>query len=192
MTTRDGDPDALPADYTFAFDFQTGWADLTLEETDFGTAWGVATAAVATDLEASRLRLKPAMSIRDLRRRALTLNRTGTHVAPLLLKSSDAAIVGAPDARTLTLPAGPAARDQGAARTQRAFLGLGRARTVEYICYAVCPPGVAEIGVVSVMWEPGEGGGQVSRLVAELVGTMWVVAVEVDGDRRTVDIRTGD
>lgn len=62
-------------DHVCQFDFQPGWVDLMLEKFDWGEAWAVATVVAATQFDSAELNVKSRTLIRDLRKRALSLNR---------------------------------------------------------------------------------------------------------------------
>lgn len=72
-------------------------------------------------------------------------------VQPLLLEWANAQVAGEPQIAYLELPAGPAVRVQAMLQVKR-MLGLGRKLT-EFIRYAVFPPGMRSLIVVTVTWE---------------------------------------
>ncbi|MFD7765370.1 hypothetical protein [Streptomyces sp. NPDC059787] len=98
-----------------------------------------------------------------------------SEVTPLLLDWSNGKVVGEPDFRYLDLKAGPAVRVQAMLKAKR-VLGFG-AKLAEFIRYAVFPPAVDYIVVVTVMWRDMTASDELVRITDELVATMKQVSV---------------
>ncbi|MGW0865399.1 hypothetical protein [Streptomyces sp. NPDC002611] len=72
----------------YQFDFQSGWLDLTLESVDWAEAWAAATVLATTQFEPARLTVTTRKLTRELRRRALDLNREQSNLAAAAMADS--------------------------------------------------------------------------------------------------------
>ncbi len=100
-------------------------------------------------------------------------------VQPLLLQIGNGDIVGEPEVSHVDLAAGPAIRVKATVKTRR-MLGLGR-RLGEFIKYAVFPPGIKQLVVVTANWQDIAHTDELSRATDELVWTMRNVPLDADG-----------
>lgn len=91
-------------------------------------------------------------------------------VTPLLLEWGNAEVTGDPSISRLELPAGPAVRVQSVLKVRR-MLGFGRKLT-EFVRYAVFPPGMQTLVVVTVTWEKVALTDEITELADEAVRTM--------------------
>ncbi|MFD5229944.1 hypothetical protein [Streptomyces qaidamensis] len=189
-------------DYETRFDFQPGWVDLFLENRIHAEALGVAGAALerfnplertvndrdllkdlvdrALSLNTDQPDLAAAyytrggVGIADLRVDSYAdedaPRPTAAEITPLLLDWSNAKVVGDPNVRYLDLDAGPAVRVQAMLKSKR-ILGFGSQLT-EFIKYAVFPPDVGYVVVVTVTWRSMNESEEIVRLTDELVSTM--------------------
>ncbi|GGW92223.1 hypothetical protein [Streptomyces lomondensis] len=104
-------------------------------------------------------------------------------VVPLLLQSVGAAVVTEPDVRHLSLEVGPTVRVRADLNKKGRF-GLGRKRAAGLIKYAMFPPGLGELSVVTVrLWQPKEAD-EVTCLADELVATARMVPADTEEHRR--------
>lgn len=201
MTTPDeGAP--LDERFECAFDFQPGWIDLTLREGTKAEAKALATEVVnslnplALEIEKSAVfddMVERAMDLNEdvpvLAAAYYTENGealanlmvdsygdegvarpTREEVQPLLLEWGNATVTGEPQIAYLELSAGPTVRVQAMLQVKRMF-GLGRKLT-EFIKYAVLPPGVQSLIVVTVTWETIARTEEITELADEAVRTM--------------------
>ncbi|MBD0843085.1 MULTISPECIES: hypothetical protein [unclassified Streptomyces] len=199
-------------DQVTRFEFQPGWIDLTLEHRIQAEAVGLAGAvmgrfnrlertvddrALLNDLVERALFLNSdspdlaaayytpgGVGLADLRVDSFGAEddpRTSpAEVVPLLLDWSNAKVVGEPDIRYLDLDAGPAVRVQAMLKSKR-MLGFG-AKLAELVRYAVFPPGVSHMVVVTVTWQSMAASDELVRLTDELVSTMRQVSVDSEGN----------
>ncbi|MEV8594996.1 hypothetical protein [Streptomyces sp. NPDC052012] len=204
-------------DYETRFDFQSGWVDLTLDHPIQAEALGLAGAVVRrfnplersvserdllNDLVDRALFLNKdepdiaaayytprGVGLADLRVDSYAdedaPRPSPSEMTPLLLDWSNAKVVGEPDIRYLDLAAGPAVRVQAMLKGRR-ILGFGSQLT-ESIKYAVFPPDVHYVVVVSVTWRNIEHSDELTRLTDELVSTMRQVPVGVERHRMDPD-----
>jgi hypothetical protein len=199
-------------DYACRFDFQPGWVDLTLSEVTKAAAKALATetvnrlnplnlevekSAVFGDMVERAFELNEddpilagayyaenGVGLADLKVDSYgeggVARPTPEDVQPLLLEWSNAEVASEPHITYLDLPAGPAVRVQAMLRTRR-LLGFGR-RLSEFVKYAVFPPGLNSLVVVTVTWQAIDRAEELTRLTDELVSTMRLVPVDVDGN----------
>ncbi|MGW5616786.1 hypothetical protein [Streptomyces sp. NPDC003877] len=66
------------------FDFQSDWLDLTLDSVNWGEVWAVATVLASPQFDPAGLTVSSRKLIRDLRSRALDLNRDHSNLAAAL------------------------------------------------------------------------------------------------------------
>ncbi|MFD4522691.1 hypothetical protein ACFWP7_01870 [Streptomyces sp. NPDC058470] len=201
MTTPDeGAP--LAEAFECRFDFQPGWIDLTLREGTKAEAKALATQVVNSlnplGLEIEKSAVFDDMVERavDLNDDAPTLaaayytesgealaglvvdsygdegveRPTREEVQPLLLEWENAEVAGDPQITYLELPTGPAVRVQSVLKVKRMF-GLGRKLT-EFVRYAVFPPGMKSLVVVTVTWEAIARTEEITALADEAIQTM--------------------
>jgi hypothetical protein len=107
---------------------------------------------------------------------------TPGEVQPLLLEWSNAKVVGESQTEHLELPAGPAVRVQAMLQVKRMF-GFGRKLT-EFIRYAVFPPGLQNLIVVTMTWEKIALTEDIAQLADEAVRTLRITPLTA-GDRPT-------
>lgn len=204
--------DASTGDYETRFAFQPGWIDLTLENPIHAEALGLAGSVmgrfnpldrVVSDRDLLNDLTERALSLNsnepDLAAAYYTPGGVGLadlrvdsygdgdgsrpspdEMTPLLLDWSNAKVVGDPDVRYLDLEAGPAVRVQAVVKARR-FLGFGSQLT-EFIKYAVFPPGVSYVVVVTVTWRSMTEADEIVQLTDELVSTMRQVPVDAAGN----------
>jgi len=103
-------------------------------------------------------------------------------VAPLLSRISDAEVVGEPDVRYLDLAVGPAVRVRADVKNKRSRLGFSRGWTGGLIKYAVFPPRLDSLSVVSVRWWNPQDAAEATRLTDGLATTMKLVPADADED----------
>ncbi|MEH0418748.1 hypothetical protein [Streptomyces sp. B21-083] len=201
MTTPDDGAPLVEA-FECRFDFQPGWIDLTLKEGTKAEAKALATEVVNTlnplalEIEKSAVFDDMVERAVDLNDDVPTLaaayyaengealanlmvdsygdegvNRpTREEVQPLLLEWGNAEPKGEPQVTYLELPAGPAVRVQSMLQVKRMF-GFGRKLT-EFIKYAVFPPGMTSLIVVTVTWEAIARTEEITELADEAVQTL--------------------
>ncbi|GGW33405.1 hypothetical protein GCM10010320_10530 [Streptomyces caelestis] len=199
-------------DYETRFDFQSGWIDLTLDNGVHAEALGLAGAAMerfnplertvsdrdllndlvdrALFLSSDQPDLAAAyytpggIGLADLRVDSYAdegvPRPSPAEMTPLLLDWSNAKVVGDPEVRYLDLEAGPAVRVQAILKVKR-MLGFGSQLT-EFIKYAVFPPDVRYVVVVTVTWRSMAESDEVVRLTDDLVSTMRQVPVGAEGN----------
>ncbi|MFF4506638.1 hypothetical protein [Streptomyces sp. NPDC001401] len=213
MTTPN-DPAPLDETYECTFDFQPGWIDLTLREGTKAEAKALATEVVnrlnqlALEIENSAVFDDMVERAVDLNTdmptlaaayyseagEALTNLRVDGYgdegvprpgadeVIPLILQWENAEVAGEPEVTHLELPAGPAVRVQAMLKVKRVF-GFGRKLT-EFVKYAVFPPGMQTLIVVTVQWEKIALTEQITELADEAVRTMRITPLPT-GDTAT-------
>ncbi|MFF4347711.1 hypothetical protein [Streptomyces sp. NPDC001530] len=201
MSTSD-EPAPLIEPYECTFEFQPGWIDLTLREGTNAEAKALATEVVnrlnplalgiensavvddmverAVDLNADAPTLAGAYYSEAGKALAnLTVDGYGDEgvlrpgadeVIPMILEWSNAEVTGDPEITYLELPAGPAVRVQAMLKVKR-MLGLSQKLT-EFIKYAVFPPGMQTLIVVTVTWEKVALSDEITERVDEAVRTM--------------------
>jgi hypothetical protein len=201
MTAPD-DPAPLDETYECTFEFQPGWIDLTLRDGTKAEAKALATEVVnrlnplGLEIEKSAVFDDMVERAVDLNDDVPTLAaayyseagealanlmvdsygdegvpRPGAdEVIPLLLEWGNAQVTGTPEITHLELAAGPAVRIQAMLQAKR-MLGFGRKLT-EFIKYAVFPPDMQSLIVVTVTWEKIAVTEQIAELADEAVRTM--------------------
>ncbi|MEW2162901.1 hypothetical protein AB0912_07860 [Streptomyces sp. NPDC007084] len=201
MTAPD-EPAPLAEDFECRLEFQPGWIDLTLREGTRAEAKALATQVVNSlnplGLEVEKSAVFDDMVERavDLNEDIPTLaaayyTESGEALAnlmvdsygdegverptredfrPVLLEWANGEIAGEPRVEYLDLPAGPAVRVQAMLRVKRMF-GFGRKLT-EFIRYAVLPPGMKSLIVVTVTWEAIARTEDIAELADEAVRTL--------------------
>jgi hypothetical protein len=102
-----------------------------------------------------------------------------TEVVPLLLKSFEPEAIGEPDVQYLNLPVGPAVRIRADGRENRRLL-FGRRRAAGLIKYAMFPPGMNDLSVVSVRWWTGQEADEGTCMTDELVPTARLVRADAE------------
>ncbi|MEV2197919.1 hypothetical protein AB0I02_44130 [Streptomyces phaeochromogenes] len=102
-------------------------------------------------------------------------------VQPLLVRSGpDRTVVASePEVSYLDLPAGPAVRVQAMAKAKRMF-GFG-SRLNEFVKYAVFPPGVEQLIVITANWQDIQLTDELAQATDELVATMRNVPLDANG-----------
>ncbi|MFE7974658.1 hypothetical protein [Streptomyces shenzhenensis] len=206
MTTPDeGAP--LAETFECTFDFRPGWIDLTLREGTKAEAKALATTIVnslnplAMEIEKSAVFDDMVERAVDLNEDEPTLAagyyseagealanlmvdsygdegvpRPGAdEITPLLLEWANAEVTGDPQITHVELPAGPAVRVQAMLQVKRRF-GFGRKLT-EFIKYAVFPPGMQSLIVVTVTWEKIALTEQITELADEAARTMRITSL---------------
>ncbi|MEU5892802.1 hypothetical protein ABZ835_39080 [Streptomyces sp. NPDC047461] len=200
--TAPEDPAPLDETFECTFEFQPGWIDLTLRDGTKAEAKALATEVVnrlnPLGLEIEKSAVFDDMVDRavDLNDDVPTLAaayyseagealanlmvdsygdegvpRPGAdEVIPLLLEWGNAQVTGTPEITHLELAAGPAVRIQAMLQAKR-MLGFGRKLT-EFIKYAVFPPDMQSLIVVTVTWEKIAVTEQIAELADEAVRTM--------------------
>jgi hypothetical protein len=201
MTAPD-DPAPLDETFECTFEFQPGWIDLTLREGTKAEAKALATEVVnrlnplGLEIEKSAVFDDMVERAVDLNDDVPTLaaayySEAGEALAnlmvdsygdegvprpapdeviPLLLEWGNAQVTGTPEITHLELAAGPAVRIQAMLQAKR-MLGFGRKLT-EFIKYAVFPPDMQSLIVVTVTWEKIAVTEQIAELADEAVRTM--------------------
>ncbi|MFE6912553.1 hypothetical protein [Streptomyces rubiginosohelvolus] len=182
MNTPDDVP-PLSEDFAVRLDLTPGWVDLTLPDGSKAAAKALARETVdrldplSREIEKSAVRDDMADRALSLNEDAPVLaaayyaesgealmdlvidsygdegvpRPTAEEVVPLLLQWENGVVVGEPEVTGLELPAGPATRIRSTLKIKR-MLGLGR-RTTGFVRYAVFPPGLRSLVVVTAMWE---------------------------------------
>ncbi|MFD9462607.1 hypothetical protein [Streptomyces sp. NPDC060027] len=221
----DGAP--LVEGFECSFEFRPGWIDLTLREGTRAEAKALATYVVnsldplALEIEKSAVlddMVERAVALDDdtptlaaafytesgEALASLTADSYGDEgverptreeVQPALLEWVNAEVAGDPQVDHLDLPAGPAVRVQAMLRVKRVF-GLRR-RLTGFIRYAVLPPGMKSLIVVTVTWEAiarTEELAELAELAAEAVQTLRITPIASDGGGAIADrgTRSGD
>ena len=216
MTTPD-DGAPLAEDFECRFDFQPGWIDLTLREGTKAEAKALATQVVnslnplALEIEKSSVFDDMVERAVDLNDDVPTLaaayytesgealanlmvdsygdegveRPTREEVQPVLLEWANAEVTGDPQVAYLDLPAGPAVRVQAMLQVKRMF-GFGRKLT-EFIKYAVFPPGMKSLIVVTVTWEVIARTEELAELADEAVQTLRITPLVSGGGVATAD-----
>jgi hypothetical protein len=110
---------------------------------------------------------------------------TREEVQPILLEWANAEVAGEPQIAYLDLPAGPAVRVQAMLQVKRMF-GFGRKLT-EFIKYAVFPPGMKSLIVVTVTWEAIARTEELAELADEAVQTLRITPLVSGGGVATAD-----
>ncbi|MGW1717697.1 hypothetical protein [Streptomyces sp. NPDC002156] len=201
MITPD-DAAPLVEDFVCRFDFRPGWIDLTLKEGTKAEAEVLAREVVDTlsplalEIEKSAVYddlVERAVDLNDdipvLAAAYYTENGealanlmvdsygdegvarpTREEVQPLLLEWGNAKPKGEPQVTNLELPAGPAVRVQSRLEARRMF-GFGR-KSAEFIKFAVFPPGMESLIVVTATWETLARTEEITELVDEAVRTL--------------------
>lgn len=210
MTTPDeGAP--LVEDFECRFEFQPGWIDLTLREGTKAEAKALATevmntlnplaleiekSAVFDDMVERAVDLNddvPAMAGAYYTESGEALANlmvdsygdegvarpTREEVQPLLLEWENGEVAGEPQVTYLDLPAGPAVRVQSMLQVKR-MLGFGRKLT-EFIKYAVFPPGMKSLVVVTVTWEAIARTEEIAALADEAIQTLRITPLAPEG-----------
>ncbi|MFH8442563.1 hypothetical protein ACH4D3_15215 [Streptomyces sp. NPDC018026] len=210
MTTPD-DPAPLDETFECTFEFQPGWIDLTLHDGTESEAKALATevvnrlnplgleierSAVFDDMVARAVDLNddvPTLAAAYYSEAGealanLTVDSYGDEgvprpgpeeVIPLLLQWGNAQVTGDPQITRLELAAGPAVRIQAMLKVKR-MLGFGR-KLAGFIKYAVFPPGMESLIVVTVIWEKVALAEQITELADEAVRTMRVTPLPAGG-----------
>ncbi|MGW7208260.1 hypothetical protein [Streptomyces sp. NPDC054837] len=200
--TAPEDPAPLDETFECTFEFQPGWIDLTLRDGTKAEAKALATEVVnrlnplGLEIEKSAVFDDMVERAVDLNDDVPTLAaayyseagealanlmvdsygdegvpRPGAdEVIPLLLEWGNAQVTGTPEITHLELAAGPAVRIQAMLQAKR-MLGFGRKLT-EFIKYAVFPPDMQSLIVVTVTWEKIAVTEQIAELADEAVRTM--------------------
>ncbi|GAB2982119.1 hypothetical protein GCM10023080_055400 [Streptomyces pseudoechinosporeus] len=213
MTTPEDD--GAVDDYACRFDFQPGWVDLTLPEATKAAAKELATETVnrlnplSLEIEKSAVlddMVDRAVDLNDdgpiLAGAYYSENGVGlanlkvdsygeegvprptpAEVQPMLLDWANAEVASEPEITYLNLPVGPAVRVQAMLKAKR-LLGFGR-RLSEFVKYAVFPPGLNSLIVVTVTWEAVQKTEELTQLTDELVSTMRLVPLDADGNEIT-------
>ncbi|MEV0323609.1 hypothetical protein ACIBKX_13595 [Streptomyces sp. NPDC050658] len=212
MNTPDDDVPALSEDFAIRLDLRPGWVDLTLHEVSKAEAKALAIRTVnelnplSLEIEKSAVFDDMAERALNLNEDApglaaayysesgeglinLVIDSYGDEgvprpsadeVLPMLLDWENGDVVGEPEVTRLELPAGPALRVQATLKIKRMF-GLGR-RVTEFIRYAVFPPGMKSLVVVTATWEQIQLTEEIAQLVDETVPTLRLDLVDEDGN----------
>ncbi|WP_432188852.1 hypothetical protein [Streptomyces sp. Tue6028] len=219
MTAHD-DPPVLLEPYECSIEFQPGWIDLTLREGTKTEARARATEIVrrldphAPDIQSASViddMVERALSLdedaptlaaayySDTGKALATLVVDGygdegvarpgvDEVIPALLQWENADVTGNPEITHLELPAGPAVRVQSSLRVKRMF-GFGRKLT-EFIKYAVFPPALQTLVVVTVEWEETSRSERIAELADEAVRALRITPLVGDGGSTAAPGRT--
>ncbi|MFF9817111.1 hypothetical protein [Streptomyces sp. NPDC014006] len=188
--------------YECVFEFQPGWVDLTLQDGTKAEAKALATevvnrlnplgleiekSAVFDDMVERAVDLNedvPVLAAAYYTEAGEALSNlmvdgygdegvprpSAEEVTPQLLQWANGESTGEPQITRLELPAGPAVRVQSLLKVKR-MLGLGRKLT-EFVRYAVFPPGMETLIVVTVTWEKIALTEEITELADEAVRTM--------------------
>ncbi len=210
MTTPE-DPVPLVENFECRFDFQPGWVDLTLKEGTKAEARALATEIVdglgplALEIEKSAVHddmVERAVDLNDdvpvlaaayyaENPKALAnlmvdsygdegvARPTREEVRPMLLEWGNAEHSGEPHVTYPELPAGPAVRVQSVLQMKRLF-GFGR-KTAGFIKYAVFPPEMQSLIVVTVTWEAIARTEEIARLADEAVQSLRITPLASGG-----------
>ncbi|MFG2313495.1 hypothetical protein [Streptomyces tendae] len=205
------DPAPLDETFECTFEFQPGWIDLTLHDGTKSEAKALATEVVnrlnplGLEIEKSAVfddMVERAVDLNDdvptlaaayyseagEALANLTVDSYGDEGVPrpdaeeavqLLLRWGNAEVTGTPGITHLELAAGPAVRIQAMLKVKRMF-GFGR-RLAEFVKYAVFPPGMESLVVVTVTWEKIALAEQITELADEAVRTMRVTPLPAEG-----------
>ncbi|MET8662809.1 hypothetical protein ABZV87_00585 [Streptomyces tendae] len=205
------DPAPLDETFECTFQFQPGWIDLTLREGTRAEAKALATevvnrlnplgfeiekSAVLDDMVERAVDLNddvPALAAAYYSEAGealanLTVDSYGDEgvprpgpeeVVPLLLQWGNAQVTGDPQITRLELAAGPAVRIQAMLKVRR-MLGFGR-KPAAFVKYAVFPPGLESLIVVTVIWEKIALTEQITELADEAVRTMRITPLPAGG-----------
>ncbi|MEU4983377.1 hypothetical protein [Streptomyces sp. NPDC021969] len=216
MTAPD-DPAPLDETFECTFEFQPGWIDLTLRDGTKSEAKALATEVVnrlnplGLEIEKSAVfddMVERAVDLNDdvptlaaayyseagEALANLTVDSYGDEgvarpgpeeVVPLLLQWGNAEVTGTPQITHLELAAGPAVRIQAMLKVKR-MLGFGRKLT-EFVKYAVFPPGMESLVVVTVTWEKIALTEQITELADEAVRTMRITPLPTGGAPTSAD-----
>ncbi|MGY4982360.1 hypothetical protein ACWCYL_35360 [Streptomyces sp. 900105755] len=209
--TVSGEGAPLDETFECTFEFQPGWIDLTLQEATKAEAKALATdvvnslnplglgiekSAVFDDMVERAVRLNgdvPVLAAAYYTETGEALANlmvegygdegvprpTAEEVTPLLLEWGNARVAGEPQITHLDLPAGPAIRVQSMLEVKRR-LGFGR-KLAEYIRYAVFPPRMETLVVVTVTWEKIARTEEITELVDEAVRSMRITPLSTGG-----------
>lgn len=215
MSTQD-DPAPLVEEFECSFEFQPGWVDLTLREGTRAEAKALATQVVNSlnplGLEIEKSAAFDDMVERavDLNEDVPTLaaayytekgealvnlmvdsygdegveRPSREEFQPVLLEWANGEIAGEAQVEYLDLPAGPAVRVQAMLQVKRMF-GFGRKLT-EFIRYAVLPPEMKSLIVVTATWEAIARTEDITELVDEAVQTMRITPLTTEDDEQVV------
>ncbi|PTM99576.1 hypothetical protein LXH13_12115 [Streptomyces spinosirectus] len=207
--SSEGAPLAEP--YECIFEFQPGWIDLTLQEGTKAEAMALATEVVSglnplglaietraafDDMVQRAVRLNDDVPVLaaayytetgealanlmvDGYRDEGVPRPSAEEVTPLMLQWANAQVTGEPQITRLELPAGPAVRVQSMLKVKRR-LGFGRKLT-EYIRYAVFPPRLQTLVVVTITWEKIARSEEITALADEAVRSMQLNPVSREG-----------
>ncbi|MFE6696614.1 hypothetical protein [Streptomyces sp. NPDC057718] len=211
MNTPDDVP-PLSEDFAVRLDLTPGWVDLTLPDRSKAAAKALATetadrldplspeigkSAVRDDLADRALGLNedaPVLAAAYYAESGEALvdlvvdsygdegvpRPTAEEVVPLLLEWENGVVAGEPEVTSLQLSAGPATRIRATLKIRR-MLGLGR-RTVEFVRYAVFPPGMRSLVVVTATWEKIGLTEENAQRVDEIVASLRLGLVDENGD----------
>lgn len=207
----------LDETFECTFEFQPGWIDLTLREGTKAEAKGLATDVVnrlnplALEIEKSAVFDDMVERAVDLNEDVPTLAaayyseagealanlmvdsygdegvpRPGAdEIVPLLLEWGNAQVTGEPQITHLELAAGPAVRVQSMLQVKR-MLGFGRKLT-EFVKYAVFPPGMQSLIVVTVTWEKIALTEEIAELADEALRTLRITPLPAGGTTTPAD-----
>ncbi|OWA09323.1 hypothetical protein B9W62_16390 [Streptomyces sp. CS113] len=211
------DPAPLDETFACTFEFQPGWIDLTLREGTRAEAKALATEVVnrlnplglgieksavfddmverAVDLNDDVPTLAAAYYSEAGEALAnLTVDSYGDEGVPrpdadeavqLLMQWGNAEVTGTPGVTHLELAAGPAVRIQAMVKVKR-MLGFGR-RLTEFVKYAVFPPGMESLVVVTVTWEKIALTERITELADDAVRTMRITPLPTGGASMSAD-----
>ncbi|MHC3474486.1 hypothetical protein ACYF6T_38135 [Streptomyces sp. 7R007] len=214
-TSSEGAP--LAETFECTFGFQPGWIDLTLQEGTKAEAKALATevvnglnplgleiekSAVFDDMVDRALDLNDDVPVLAAAYYSETgealanlmvdgygdegVARPGAEeVTPLLLEWGNAQVAGEPQITSLELPAGPAVRVQAMLQVKR-MLGFGRKLT-EFIRYAVFPPGMQTLVVVTVTWEKVALTEEITQLADDAVRSMRITPLSTGNSTGSTD-----
>lgn len=217
MTTSNDRP-PLVEPYECAFEFPPGWIDLTLRNGTKAEAEALATEVVdglnpsglaiersapLDDMVQRAIRLNddsPVLAAAYYTEAGKALadlivdgygdegipRPSAEEVTPLLLQWGNAQATGEPQITSLELPAGPAVRVQSLLKVKR-MLGLRR-QVTEFVRYAVFPPHMQTLVVVTVKWEKVALSPQITKLADEAVRTMRITPLP-SGDAAVPEAR---
>lgn len=209
--TASSDPPPLDENWEVIFEFQPGWIDLTIREGTKAEATALATEVVNDlnprglaietsapfdDMFRRAVRLNrdmPALAAAYYTEAGEALadlmvdgygdegvpRPSAEEVTPLMLQWGNARVTGEPQITRLELPAGPAVRVQSMLKVRR-WLGFGRKLT-ECIRYAVFPPDLQTLVVVTVHWEKIARSEEITALADEAVRSMQINPLSKDG-----------
>jgi hypothetical protein len=205
------DPPPLDENWEVIFEFQPGWIDLTLQEGTKAEAMALSTdvvnglnplgleietTAAFDDMVRRAVRLNsdvPALAAAYYTEAGEALadlmvdgygdegvpRPSAEEVTPMMLQWGNARVTGEPQITRLELPAGPAVRVQSMLEVKR-WLGFGR-KLAEYIRYAVFPPRMKTLVVVTVTWEKIARSEEITALADEALRSMQLNPVSEEG-----------